>query len=120
MVLDVFRDAFHSATELLTHDVGIGVVCGDSEEVRAVGDHGHEVEKCADAAEGVFADDGGEGLVFGGVELAQINAIAHGAEQALKRGTFFEAVEPFLGELEPPAFLFHLYPFFIGTDKIMR
>ncbi len=31
MVLDVFRDAFHSATELLTHDVGIGVVCGDSE-----------------------------------------------------------------------------------------
>lgn len=120
VVLDVFRDAFHSATEFLTHDVGIGVVCGDSEEVRAVGDHGHEVEKCADAAEGVFADDGGEGLVFGGVELAQINAIAHGAEQALKRSTFFEAVEPFLGELEPPAFFFHLHIFLFRTDEVMR
>ena len=119
VVLDVFRDAFHSSTELLTHDVGIGVVCGDSEEVRTVGDHGHEVEKCADAAEGVFADDGGEGLVFGGVELAQINAVAHGAEQALKRGALFEAVEPFLGELEPPAFFFHLDIFLLRTDEIM-
>ena len=107
VVLDIFRDAFHSATELLTHDVGIGVVCGDSEEVRAVGDHGHEVEKCANATQWVFTDDGGEGFVFGIVELAQINAVAHGAEQTLKRGTFLKAIEPLLCELESPAFLFH-------------
>ena len=106
-------------TELLAHDVGVGVVGGDGEEIWTVGDHGHEVEKCANAAEGVFADDGGEGLVFGVVELTQINAVAHGAEQALKRGALFEAVEPFLGELEPPAFFFHLDIFLLRTDEIM-
>lgn len=69
MVLDVFRDAFHSATELLAHDVGVGVVGGDGQEIWSVRDHGHEVEKRANTAEGIFADDGGEGLVFGVVEL---------------------------------------------------
>ena len=105
--------------ELLAHDVGVGVVGGDSEEICPVGDHSHQIEKCPDATKGVFADDGGEGLMFGGVELAQINTVAHGAKQALKRGTFFKAIEPLLCELEPPTFLFHLYLFFLSTDKIM-
>jgi len=120
VVLDVFRDTFHSLTEFLAHHVRVGIVSGDGKEIWPVGDHGHEVEKRANATEGLFADNRGEGFVFGVVELAQINAVAHGAKQALKRGTFLEAVEPLLCELESPAFLFHLYLFFIGTDKIMR
>jgi len=120
VVLDVFRDAFHSLTELLAHNVRVGVVGGDGQEICPVGDHGHEVEKRANTTEGVFADDGGEGLVFGVVELTQINAVAHGPEQALKRGAFLKAVKPLLCELESPAFLLHLNFFFLSTDKVMR
>ena len=58
-------------------------------------------------------------MVFFVVEYAQINTKTHGFEETLKGGTFFEGIEPFLSELEPPAFLFHHHTFLICADEVV-
>ena len=119
VVLNVFRNTLHTLADLLAHHIGIGAVGRDGVEFRSLGNHGHEVEEGTDASERVIAYDGFEGVVFFVVQYTQINAKTHGFEEPSKGGTFFEGIEPFLSELEPPTFLFHDHIFLVCAYEVV-